>query len=72
MPGTPIYNEPKFKITFLYGEMKLKPEFVWIGRKTIKGWLINKYKYFVCTPYMKLSKTNYEDALMFKWLLTHV
>ena len=59
------------KITFLYGERKLEPEFVYIGRKTIRGWF-KKYKYFVSTPYVKVSCNDYEQALMFKFRLTHV
>lgn len=69
MPGTPIYNNPEFKITFICGVLKLKREFNWIGRKRIGR---NKFEYFVCTPYLKIMGLTYDDALMFKWQVDHV
>ena len=59
-------------ITFLYGELRLKSEFVWIGRKTIRKILFNKYEYFVCTPYLKASKLNLEQAEQLKFRLVKV
>lgn len=49
-------------LTYLTGVMKLEPEFVWISRKTIRGWFRNKYEYSVHTPYVKIGATDLEDA----------
>lgn len=66
-----ILKEPEFKITILYGVMKLAPEFVWIRRKTIRGFF-KKHEYYIHTPYLSLQVNSYEEALMYKWMFKRV
>lgn len=60
-----------FTIHYLYGEMKLEKEFVWIARKTIRGWIFNKYEYSVHTPYLKMYCENLDEAIAMKFRFEH-
>lgn len=59
-------------VTFIYGYKSLEKEFNWIGRKTIRGYFYNTYKYFVKTPYLKISCYSEEAAWLMKFRLDHV
>ena len=58
-------------ITILYGFKTLEKEFNWIGRKTIRGFLFNRYEYFVSTPYLKMTCENEDEAHMMKFRFDH-
>lgn len=49
-------------ITINWGVLRLEPPFVWIRRKTKRGWFFNTEEYFVHTPYLKIQVSNMEEA----------
>ena len=58
-------------VSILYGELNLEPEFIWIGRKTLRKFWCNKFEYFVCTPYIKIGANSYDEAWLIKFKLEH-
>lgn len=60
-------SEKEDKVTILYGYLILEKEFNWVSRKTIKGWLTNKYKYFAHSPYVRCGPFDtYDEAMFYK------
>ena len=59
------------KVTVLYGDLKLNPEFIWVGRKTLRKFWYNQFEYFVCTPYLKIGANSYDEAWLIKFKLEH-
>lgn len=64
-------KEPEFKLTIMYGYKFLEKEFVWIGRKTIRGFF-NRYEYFVSTPYLTIRCFELDEAYQLKFRIQHV
>lgn len=50
-----MYSLGSFGISFMYGTKIIEKEFIWIGRKTIKGLFKNTYDYYLHTPYVKMG-----------------
>lgn len=63
MPGTPIYNEPEYKFTFLTGSLKLEPVRYWIDEEIVpRRWRSDKKQYWVCSEFMRIGPMTWLQA----------